>query len=140
MLYQHNNWGEGQIRYVFHKSCESGSAICCMDPTLQEDLYTVWLDRQVVRRSTQCRSSIQWCRCSSVIIKGTVQRDFRPPVFSPFELTSASDHRVKIFSILVYGYRRVIRFFICKPDSPGYQKFRTHPGEISKNSNNPVKS
>ena len=34
-------------------------------------------------------------------VKGTILRDFRPPVFSSFEPVWANDQRVKIFSILV---------------------------------------
>ena len=34
-------------------------------------------------------------------IKGTVQRDFRPPVFSLFKPAWATDQWVKIFSILI---------------------------------------
>ena len=35
------------------------------------------------------------------LIKGTVQRDFRPPFFSSFEPVWATDQWVKIVSILV---------------------------------------
>ena len=39
--------------------------------------------------------------CLDGAFEETVQRDFRPPVFSSFKSTWATDQMVKIFSILV---------------------------------------
>ena len=53
-------------------------------------------------------------------IKGTVQRDFRPPVFSSFEPALASDQWVKIFSILVKNSQSYSKFKLQKSDSLWY--------------------
>ena len=51
---------------------------------------------------------------------GTVQPDFRPPVFSSFEPVWVTDQWVKIFSILVEISLRNSNFSVEKSDSPGY--------------------
>ena len=44
-------------------------------------------------------------------IKGTVQRDFRPPVFSSFELAWVTDQWVKMFSNFVLFLPRYSNFY-----------------------------
>ena len=45
-----------------------------------------------------------------VSLKGTVQQDFRPPIFLSFEPAMATDQRVKIFSILVKNLQSYSNF------------------------------
>ena len=47
----------------------------------------------------------------SFFIKGTVQRDFRPPFFSSFEPAWATDQWVKILSILVKFSLSYLNFY-----------------------------
>ena len=55
-----------------------------------------------------------------MIVKGTVQRDFRPPVFSSFEPVWAINQWVKIFSILVQISLSYPMFRFEKTDCQGY--------------------
>ena len=65
------------------------------------------------------------CIILIVAIKGTVQQDFRPPVFSSFQPAWATDQWVKIFSYLVLFSPRYSNFNCEKTDSPGYDTPRS---------------
>ncbi len=53
--------------------------------------------------------------CESILLKGTVQRDFLPPIFSQMDCSQAPYSIFKDFSNLASNSRRYSRFLIDSP-------------------------